>query len=102
MAASRKKSPARRAKKKKSAAKKSRKSTAAKTSKRPAAKKSSRKKSAGKKTGKRPASRRGKAALTGAENALTDVARSIGSTLGNISARAKQVVKDATERFESD
>ena len=34
------------------------------------------------------------------EGALTDVARSIGSTLGSLTGRARRAVKDATEKLE--
>ena len=85
-------------------AKKSTTKTAA--AKKPAAKKKSAGRSAAKKATTRkkrsPRPARTKPAVAAAESALTDVARSIGSTLGNITAKAKQVVKQATERFESE
>ena len=61
---------------------------------------SSAKKAAAKRTKRKKTPSHGAAAAT--QTALADVARSIGSTLGSITARAKKVVKQAAERFEQE
>ena len=78
--------------KKSSSKKKSRTSGARSSTKKAPAKRTKRKKTS--------ASSGGAAAAT--QTALADVARSIGSTLGSITARAKKVVKQAAERLEQE